>query len=87
MEIAEIKERVKVRADFNPGGRVMPLLFKRQDGEAFRVARVHSSWEDAEQEDRILYFSVTTDKSDDVFQLSYHDAERTWWLENVMMEG
>lgn len=87
MEIAELKERVKVRADFHPGGGVVPLRFKRQDGSAFRIARVHSSWEDTEQEDRILYFSVTTDKSDDIFQLAYHDAERTWWLESVMMEG
>lgn len=87
MEVAEIRERVKVRADFSPGGKVAPLLFKRQDGQTFRIARVHSCWEDTEQEDRILYFSVTTDRSDDIFQLAYHEAERTWWLESVMMDG
>jgi hypothetical protein len=87
MQIAEIRERVKVRADFSPGGEVVPLLFKRKNQEVFRVARVHSTWEDKEQQNRLLYFSVSTDKSDDVFQLCYQDEDRSWWLECVMMDG
>ncbi|MFW6161707.1 MAG: hypothetical protein ACODAJ_03005 [Planctomycetota bacterium] len=87
MQIAEINEPVKVRADFLPGGRVVPLAFKRTTQEVFTVSRVNSSWEDTEPEHRLLYFSVTTDKSDDAYQLRYQDEDRTWWLECVMMEG
>ena len=87
MQIAEIKEAVKVRADFSPSGKVAPLFFKRKNEEVYRVTRVNSTWEDTEQERRLLYFAVTTDKSDDVFQLCYQEADRTWRLECVMMEG
>ncbi len=87
MQIAEIKETVKVRADFSPGGRVVPLLFKRNGQEPRRITRVNSTWQDSEPQNRLLYFSVTTDQSDDVFQLCYHEADRTWWLDCVMLEG
>ncbi|MFH0965452.1 MAG: hypothetical protein V2A58_15740, partial [Planctomycetota bacterium] len=45
MQIAEINEPVKVRADFSPGGKVAPLLIKRRDRRVFRVTRVNSTWE------------------------------------------
>lgn len=87
MHIANVKERIKVRADFSPGGSVSPLLFKRKSREAFRVTRVNATWEDREQRHKILYFSVLTDRSDDVFQLSYREEDRSWWLDCVMMDG
>ena len=87
MQIAEIRERIKVRADFTPGGKVVPLLFKRKGQEVFRVTRVNATWEDREQENKLLYFSVSVDKSDDVFQLCYREEDRTWWLDCVMLEG
>jgi hypothetical protein len=87
MQIAEIREPVKVRADFFPGGTVMPLRFKRKGHEAFRVRQVNSTWEDTEREQRRLYFSVTTDRSDDAYQLCYQEDDRTWWLDSVMMDG
>jgi len=87
MEIAELKERIKVRADFSPGGKVVPVLFRRNGHDVFRVTRVNSSWEDREQQNKLLYFSVNVDGSDDVFQLCYREEDRTWWLDCVMLDG
>ncbi|MFW6159219.1 MAG: hypothetical protein ACOC8E_07670 [Planctomycetota bacterium] len=87
MQMTEIRERVKVRADFFPGGKVVPLLVRRKGLDPFRVRRVHSSWEDKEHGGRRLYFSVTTDLSDDTYQLCYREEDRTWWLDSVMMDG
>jgi len=87
MQIVEMKEAIKVRADFIPGGKVVPLLFKRRGQGVFQVRRVNSTWEDKEQEHKLLYFSVNTDKCDDVFQLCFREEDRTWWLECVMLDG
>jgi len=87
MQIAEIKERIKVRADFHPNGKVVPLLFKRNGHETYRVRRINSTWEDREQEHKLLYFSLSVEGSDDVFQLCFREEDRTWWLECVMLEG
>ncbi|MFW6107324.1 MAG: hypothetical protein ACOC8A_01390 [bacterium] len=87
MQVAQIHEPVKVRADFLPGGTVVPLLFKRRDQRVFRVRQVNSTWEDTEQESTRLHFSVTTDRSDDAYQLCYQAEDRTWWLDSVMMDG
>jgi len=87
MEVSEIGERIKVRADFYPNGKVMPLLFKRNGYETFRVSQVNSTWEDREQEHRLLYFSVSVEGSDDVFQLCFREDDRTWWLQYVMLNG
>ena len=87
MQITEINEPVKVRADFSPGGKVVPLLLKRRDRRVFRVTRVNSTWEDREQQKKLLYFSVSVEESDDVFQLCYREEDRTWMLECVMQEG
>ena len=46
MQIAEIKEAVKVRVDFSPGGKMVPLLFKRKNQEVYRIRQVNSTWED-----------------------------------------
>ena len=86
MEVAHIKERIKVRADFAPSGKVTPLLFKRGQM-IYRIRRVNSIWEDRQQQGKLLYFSVLTDRSDDVFQLCYRHDDRSWWLELVMMDG
>jgi len=87
MQISRLHEPIRVRADFGPGGVVKPRLFKREKMEAFRITRVNSKWEDKEQEHTLLYFSVCTDRSDDVFQLCFRERDRTWWLECVMMDG
>ena len=36
----EHKEYVKVRADFLPDGRIVPLMFKTEDGPKFLIDRV-----------------------------------------------
>ncbi|MCD6415139.1 MAG: hypothetical protein J7M08_00370 [Planctomycetes bacterium] len=87
MEITHVNQPIKVRADFLPGGGVTPLLFKWNGRRTFRITRVNSSWEDSEQQHKSLYFSVNTDRSDDVFQLCFRQEDRTWWLQCVMMEG
>lgn len=87
MQITELHEPVKVRADFMPGGKVVPLLFKRQNLQIFRVTRVCSRWEDRDEGRRLLYFSVSADRGDEIFQLCYRQEERTWWLQQVMLAG
>ena len=87
MEVMKLNERVKVRADFTPGGQVMPLLFKRRDQEAFRVKEINATWEDSENQGRQLYFSVRVRRSDDVYQLRYRENDRTWWIDSVLMDG
>ena len=87
MEITRIRERIKVRADFTSGGKVLPRLFKRKNGETCRVARVNCTWEDREEQGRLLYFSINVEDSDDVFQLCYRARDHTWLLECVMLEG
>lgn len=87
MLITELHEPIKTRVDFAPGGKVTPLLFKRRNQEVFRVMRVCSSWEDKEQNHRLLYFSVAVDRGDEIFALCYRESDRTWWLQQVMYEG
>ncbi len=87
MQVVQINERIKVRADFTPGGRIIPLKFKRGEQEPFRVRKVNASWEDRGDGSRLVYFSVSVDRSDDVFQLRYREKDRTWWLDSLMLEG
>ena len=78
MQLVKLDERIKMRADFTPGGKVVPLLFKRGDRDVFRVKEVNASWEDRETEGRQLYFSVRVSQSDDIYQLRYRENDRTW---------
>ena len=87
MEISEINEPVKVRADFSPGGEVTPLLLKRADRRVLRVRAVHARWQDRQPAHRLLYFSVSVEESDGVFQLCFREEDRTWWLQQVMLDG
>jgi hypothetical protein len=87
MQSVRIDERVKVRADFTPGGRIVPLMFKRERNDPFRVKKVNASWEERGADGRAVYFSVSVEKSDDVYQLRYREQDRTWWLEAVLVEG
>ena len=86
MQVARLNEPVKVRADFLPGGEVRPRLFKRQN-RTFRVTQVNATWEDTEGQHGLLYVTVSVCDSDDVFQLCFREQDRTWWLQQVMMEG
>jgi len=86
MQIVEVKERIKVRADFSPAGEFVPIRFKRGN-EDFRVIRVNSTWEDRREDNRHVYFSVNVEECDDVFQLCYRERDRTWLLDCVMLDG
>ena len=86
MQVAELNEPIKVRADFLPGGEVQPRLFRRGH-RTFRVTNVNATWEDTEGQHALLYLTVTVSNSDDVFQLCFREEDRTWWLQQVMMEG
>ena len=87
MQVVEINERIKVRADFTTGGRIVPLMFKRGEQEPFRIRELNAVWEDRETEGRRLYFSASVDKSDDVFQLCYRECDRTWWIDSLVIDG
>ncbi|MFP4176280.1 MAG: hypothetical protein ACLFT2_03565 [Candidatus Brocadiia bacterium] len=86
MHIEDINEPIKVRADFWPGGKIIPRLFKRED-RTFTITSVNATWEDREGNNSLLYFAVLTDRSEDTFQLCFRQQDRTWWLQQVMMEG
>ena len=83
----EINERIKVRADFTPGGKIVPLLFRRGRQDPFGVRKINAVWEDREGGGRTIYYSVLVDRSDDLFQLRYRENDRTWWIDSVLMDG
>ena len=87
MQVVEMNERIKVRADFTPGGRIVPLLFKRERQDPFRIKEVHASWEDREAGGRRVYFSVSVERSEDIYQLCYQEHDRTWWIDSLMIDG
>ena len=87
MQVEEMNERIKVRADFTPGGRIVPLLFKRDGQEAFRVKQINAIWEDREIQGKRVYFSVSVAQSDDIYQLRYQEQDRSWWLDLLTMDG
>jgi len=84
MQTVEIKERIKVRVDFTAGGRVTPLMFRKDRHRCFHVKQINAIWEDREAGGKLLYFSVSVEESDDVFELCYREGERTWWIDSVM---
>lgn len=85
--ITEIDERISVRADFTPGGKITPRVFRRGDREPFRVARIHSTWEDRRKRGRLICFTLSVEGSDDIYQLRYCDEDRTWRIDCVMPCG
>lgn len=87
MQSVRLNERIKVRADFSPGGRITPVLFKRGERDAFRVRAVNAAWEDRQGEGKLLFFSVVVAGSEDIFQLRYRESDRTWWVDLVLMDG
>jgi len=87
MQVVDMKERIKVRADFTPGGSIVPLLFKRERQDPFRVKEINATWEDREARGKRVYFSVTVEQSDDVYQICYQEHDRTWWLDALMTDG
>ena len=87
MQVVKLNERIKVRVDFTPGGKVVPLLFKRPNQDPFRVQEINATWEDRQTDGRQLYFSVRVTRSDDIFQLRYRESDRTWWVDAVLMDG
>ena len=87
MEAVETKERIKVRADFTPGGKIVPIMFKRGQQDPLRVRKIHAVWEDRETQGRLLYFTASVEGSDDIFQLRYREKDRTWWLDCLMPGG
>jgi hypothetical protein len=83
MQVEELHEQVKVRADFQ-GGRIRPLLFRRGE-RIFAVRRVNTSWEDREGKHKSYYFSVSV-KTGEVYQLCLRTGDMLWYLESVMMD-
>ncbi len=84
MRMERLDESVKVRADFQ-GGRVTPLLIKRQSQD-LRVKQVTARWEDRKGTQKVHYFSVQV-PSGDVYQLEFHAGDLLWRLNSVMLEG
>ncbi len=80
MQVVEIHEAVKVRADFQ-GGRITPLYLKR-GGRTHRLTRVNARWVDRDGRQPRHYFSVT-DTAGDVYQLVLRGEDMVWMLENV----
>lgn len=87
MQVVEIGERIKVRADFTPAGRIIPLMFRRGRHDPLRIRRINATWEERGHGSRTVYFSVSVENSDDVFHLRYREEDRTWWLDSLAMDG
>lgn len=84
MQVVELHEAVKVRADFH-GGRIRPLLIRRGD-RVHVIRRINTSWEDREGKHKNFYFAVSIG-SGEVYQISLRTGEMMWYLESVMMDG
>jgi len=87
MQSVEINKRIKVRADFTPDGKIVPLMFKTAQREPYHVRKVNAVWEDRASKRRVVYFSLTVTESDDVFQLRYCESDRTWWIDSLLMDA
>ena len=83
MEIEKTDEPLKVRADFNAGGKIRPILLRR-GSRVYQVKEVNGTWEDREGLYRIHYFSLTVD-SGDVFQVTFRPGETSWRLTCVAL--
>ena len=68
MQVTELNDPIKVRANFSPGGQVTPRLFTHGP-RTFRVKRVNARWEDRDGNYKVLHLTVTVTDSDDIFQL------------------
>ncbi len=84
MQIEKTDEAIKVRADFNEGGTINPIILKR-GAKTFRVMQVNGRWEDREGLYRIFCFSLTVD-SGDVFQVAFRPGEACWRLTCVAFQ-
>lgn len=84
MQIVDLREPVKVRADFQ-GGTITPLAFRR-GLRTHRIARVNARWIDREGRDQRLYFSITDDAGD-IYQLCLRAVDMLWILESVVVQG
>jgi len=80
LQVVEIHEPVKVRADFL-GGRITPLFLKRNE-RVHPLVRVNARWVDRSGRQSRHYFSVT-DKAGDVYQIVLRGEDMVWMLENV----
>lgn len=80
MQVVEIHEAVKVRADFQ-GGCITPLYLKRGN-RVHRIVRVNARWVDRDGRRPRHHFSIT-DEASDVYQLALRGEDMVWVLENV----
>ena len=83
MQVENLNERIKVRADFE-GGTTRPILFKR-GVRVFRVERLAATWEDRDGGAKVCYFSVESEGA--VYQLSWRVQDNLWYVDAVMLEG
>jgi len=83
MIIEDLREPVRVRADFSGEG-VVPRLFERR-GRTYKVDAVNGHWIDREGSSPVHRFSVQA--GGDTFFLSLRTVDMTWWLEKVILDG
>ena len=83
MIIEDVKEPVRVRADFSGEG-ITPRLFER-GGRTYRVESVNGRWVDRDGVRPRHCFSVQA--GGDTYFLSLKTDDMTWWLEKVILEG
>jgi hypothetical protein len=77
-------ERIEVLARFERSG-MTPFRF-RWNSTAFRVDRVTGRWEDREGQFRRCHYGVVTDTGD-FFELRFHQADFSWAVTQVGVEG
>lgn len=85
MQIQTLDEPIKVRADFEAGGTVRPLLIRRRE-RVHRVTEVHASWVDRTLRHPRFFFSLSVD-SGDLYQVSLRGESMSWHLESVTLDG
>ena len=83
MIVEDVKEPVRVRADFSGAG-ITPRLFERQ-GRTHRIDEVNGRWVDREGAHPVHRFSVQA--SGDTYFLTLRTADMTWWLDKVILDG
>ena len=83
MRIEQIREPIKVRADFS-GGQITPLAFKRRE-ETHAVGRVNCRWKDQQGGETSYYFSV--EAGGDIYEIRLRLSDMTWWMERVVLDG
>ena len=85
MQIENLNEIIKVRADFLPG-KIIPVCFQR-NGRRYTVSKVHTSWSDRDGLYKCVYFAIEAKSDCDTgtYEIHFNSKDFLWHLDRVVL--